>query len=170
MRPAGIVGKGALMALIVFLVALSLPAAAQKSTSPAKPAAAPIPAGNQLPQLWHSVASHKDFRLEIKGDLFRADWVNIPAAAAKDGASMRIECRRTGSKWVGSASVHQAIAISKDPTSNETKMCHFTVRFEVDAITPQKISFHTEALRNIDPAKCELLQTAWEAFSWVPKK
>jgi hypothetical protein len=49
-------------------------------------------------------------------------------------------------------------------------MCHLTIRFEVDSITPEKITFHSEAMRNFDPTKCQLLQTAWEEFTWVPKK
>jgi hypothetical protein len=83
---------------------------------------------------------------------------------------MRIECRRVGTKWAGSASVYQGIAVPGAPAGKDIKMCHFTVRFEVDSITPEKIIFHTEAMRNFDAAKCQLLQTAWEEFAWVPKK
>jgi hypothetical protein len=155
----------ALFAISQFMVA------AQKPTAPTKSALATSKhAGGQFPKIWHSEASHKDFRVEVKGDVFHADWVNIPAAAAKGGASMRIECRRTGTKWVGSASVYQGIAVPGAPAGKDIKMCHLTVRFEVDSMTPQKITFHTEAMRNIDAAKCQLLKTAWEEFSWIPKK
>lgn len=171
MRSAGIERKQALITLMSLLVISPFTAAAQKPTAPAQPATATSkPASGQLPKIWHIDASHKDFRVEVKGDVFHADWVNIPAAAAKDGAYMRIECRRTGAMWVGSASIYQAIAVPNAPAGKDIKMCHLTVRFEVDSITPEKIIFHTEAMRDFDAAKCQLLQTAWKEFAWVPKK
>lgn len=171
LRPAIIEWKQAFMTLMALLVISQFTAAVQKPTTPAQAATATDkPSSSPLPTIWHSEASHKDFRVGIKGDMFQADWINIPAAAAKSGASMRIECRRTGTKWVGSASVYQGIAVPGAAAGKDVKMCRLTVRFEVDSITPQKITFHSEAMRNIDAAKCQLLQTAWEEFSWLPKK
>jgi hypothetical protein len=172
LRSASFECKPALTALMALLVISPFTAAAQKTAAPAKPATgASQTVGDQIPKLWYSEASHKDFRVEVQGDVFRADWINLPAAAAKNGASIRIECRRTGTKWVGSASVYQAFANPSAPAGKDTqKMCHLTTRFEVDAIKPEKIAFHTEALRGFDYSKCQVLQTAWEAFAWVPKK
>ena len=171
MRPARIDWKLALMMLMALLMISSFAAADQKPAPDVKPATvASRPASGQLPKIWHSESSHKDFRVELANDVFRAEWVNIPPAAVQQGAYIHTECRRTGTKWVGTSSVYQAVAISKDPTIKNTKMCHLTIRFEVDSITPQKITFHSEAMRNFDPAKCQLLQTAWEEFSWIPKK
>jgi len=171
LRPAGIEWKQALMTLLAILVIFQLTAAAQKPPGTAKPpTAASKPAGGAFPRIWHSESSHKDFRVEVTNDLFRAAWVNIPPAAAKQGAYIHTECRRAGTKWVGSSSVYQGIAVSGAPAGQDVKMCHLTVRFEVDSITPQKIIFHSEAMRNFDAAKCQLLQTAWEEFTWIPKK
>jgi len=160
------------MTFVALWLIIPFTAAAQKPTADANPpASASQPASGQLPKIWHSEASHKDFHVEVKGDLFRADWVNIPAAAAKGGASMRIECRRAGTKWVGSSSVYQPFA---DPAAaagkDNSKMCHLTVRFEVDSITPEKITFHSEVLRGFDYPQCQVLKTAWEEFAWIPKK
>jgi hypothetical protein len=172
LRSASIEYKPALTTLMVFLVLSPFTATAQNPVAPAQPGAtASQSVAGQLPKLWYSEASHKDFRVEIKGDVFRADWINLPAAAAKDGASIRIECRRTGTKWVGSSSVYQPFADPSAAAGKDTrKMCHLSTRFEVDSIGPEKIAFHTEALRRFDYSKCQVLQTAWEAFAWVPKK
>lgn len=172
LRPAGIERKQALTTLVALLVIIQFAAAAQKPTADANPAvAASNPASSQLPKIWHSEASRKDFRVEVKGDVFRADWVNIPPVASKDGASIRIECRRTGTKWVGSSSVYQAFGDPAAPAGKDVKkMCHLTVRFEIDSITPEKITFHSEALRGFDYPKCQVLKTAWEEFAWLPKK
>ena len=70
------------MTLLALLVTSLLAAAAQKPASEAKsPSAASMPASGQLAKIWHSEASHKDFRVEIQGDVFRADWVNVPPTA-----------------------------------------------------------------------------------------
>jgi len=168
LRPAAIVWKQALMALLVIS---PFSVAAQNTPAGAKsPTAANAPASDQLPKIWQSPSSHKDFRVEVTNDLFRAEWVNMPPAAAKQGAYIHTECRRTGSKYVGSSRVNLLFAIPGAPTGKDTKLCSLTVRFEVDSITPQKITFHSEAMHSFDVAKCQLLQTAWEEFSWIPKK
>lgn len=171
LKPACIEWKRARITLMALLVISPIAAVAQNSANGAKTTpGASAAASSQLPKIWHSLSSQKDFRVEIKDDVFRAEWVNLPAAAVKMGAYIRTECRRTGTKWVGSSSVYQGVAISGAPPGKDVKMCHLTVRFEVDSITPEKIIFHSEAMRNLDAAKCQLLQTAWEEFAWVPKK
>jgi len=172
LRPAGIEGKQALMTLMALLVISAFSATAQKPPTDTKsPKAASPPASAQLPKIWQSASSHKDFRVEVKGDVFHAEWVNLPAEAVKKGAYIRTSCRRAGSKWVGTSSVLREFADPKAPAGKDiTKMCHLTVRFEVDSITPEKITFHSEVLRDWDYAKCQILKTVWEEFTWVPKK
>ncbi len=167
MRPADPRRKQVLMPFIAVLVISLATALAQQ---PNATSAASKSATSKVPTIWHSEASHKDFRVEVTGDVFRADWVNIPAAAAKNGAYMRIECRRTGTKWVGSSSIYQPVSVPGASSGAETKMCHLTVRFEVDSITPEKITFHSEVMRDFDPSQCKILKTVWEEFVWVPKK
>ena len=102
--------------------------------------------------------------------MFRADWVNMPAAAAKQGAHIRTECRRAGSKWVGSSNVNMLFAIPGAPAGKDTKLCSLTVRFEVDSISAEKITGHSEALHSFDVNTCKVQQTTWGEFTWVPKK
>jgi hypothetical protein len=171
LRPVRIDWKPALIMSMALLMISSFAAADQKPVPDAKSTSASSKSASaELPKIWHIDAKHKDFRVQVTNDLFRADWVNIPSDAAKQGAYIHTQCRRVGDKWVGTSSVYQAAAVSKDPAVKTTKMCHLTIRFEVDSITPEKITFHSEAMRNFDPAKCQLLQTAWEEFAWVPKK
>lgn len=181
MRPANIQWKQALMFFIAIFVISQLRAAAhttpndakaQKPPAASQPAtAASKPAGGQLPKIWHIDAKHKDFRVEVKGDVFYAEWVNLPAEAAKQGAYIRTTCRRVGTKWVGTSSVFQEFADPKAPVGKDIKkMCHLTVRFEVDSITPEKITYHSEVMRDWDYSKCQILKTDWKEFAWVPKK
>ena len=172
MRSASIECKAALTTMMVLLVIFPFTATAQKPTAPTKPAAATSqPTSGQLPKLWHIDAAHKDFRVEVKGDVFHAEWVNLPAEAAKQGAYIRTTCLRSGTKWVGTSNVLQEFADPKSPAGKDIKkMCHLTVRFEVDSITPEKITYHSEVLRDWDYSTCRILRSAWEEFAWVPKK
>jgi hypothetical protein len=171
LRPISTKHKLLPMMFVPFLAILPLTAAAQKPTVPAKPAALTSkPASGQLAKIWHSNSSQKDFRVEVTNDLFRAEWVNIPPAAAKQGAYIRTECRRAGSKYVGSSSINMLFAIPGAPAGKETKICHLSVQFEVDSVSPDKITGHSESLRNFDVNTCRVRQTSTGEFTWVPKK
>jgi hypothetical protein len=168
LRAAGIEWKPALMALLVFSLFM---AAAQKPTAPAPPATATSDlAIVQLPKLWRSETTKHDFRVEVTKDLFRAEWVNLPSAAAKQGAYIHTECRRAGSKWVGRSSINMLFNIPGAPAGKDTKMCSLTMRFEVDSISPEKITGHAETLHSFDVNSCRVDQTSWGEFTWVPKK
>jgi hypothetical protein len=138
-------------------------AGAKTTSTAAKPALAP------LPKVWHSTATNHDFRVELKQDLFVADWANVPPTAAKRGEAIHTECRRAGEKWVGSSHIHMLFEIPGSP-AKETKLCTINVRFEVDSISPEKISGHSEALHAFDVNSCQIQQTSWGSFTWVPKK
>jgi len=156
------------MALLVFS---PFTAAAQKPATPAQPATATSkPASGQLPKIWHSETTNHDFRVEVTNDSFHAEWVNLPPIAAKQGAYIRTECRRAGTKWEGSSSIKMISAIPGAPAGKDTKLCSLTLRFEVDSISPEKITGRAEALHAFDVNSCRVQETRWGDFTWVPKK
>ena len=161
-----------LMLTALFLISLytrPVPTPAAQST----PAAVrPAPAASPLAPIWHSASTNHDYRVQVTNDLFRAEWVNIPAVSAKQGAYIRTECRRAGLKWVGSSSIKMLFAVPGAPPGQDTKLCSITVRFEVDSLTPQKIAGHSEALhpQDFDVKSCRVLKTTWGEFTWIPKK
>ena len=169
--------------LMIFAAALAIsqfagaeqtaPKATTKPTTTAdqkSPPAKSATAIGKLPKLWHSDATKHDFRVDVTGDLFRAEWVNIPAAVAKQGAYIRTECSKTGAKWVGSSKINMAFAVPGAPAGKDTKLCSLTVRFEVDSISAEKITGHSEAIKAFDVNACRAEQMKWAEFSWVPKK
>ena len=187
MRSACTRWKQALTVLIALLVIITFTACTQKSatdTNTNTPSAtetlpvtntppvpsAPPPLPGQLPKIWHSESTKHDFRVEVTKDLFRADWVNVPPSAAKQGASIRTECRRAGDKWVGSSTVKMLFAIPGAPAGKDTKLCSLTVRFEVDSISAEEITGHSEALHSFDVNTCRVQETKWGDFTWIPKK
>lgn len=171
LRPAAILWKQALITLMGVAVISPFTAAAQKTATPGPPPKGTSHAASgQLPKIWRSEATKHDFRVELTNDLFRAEWVNIPPAAAKQGAYIRTECRRAGAKWVGSSNVNMLFAIPGAPTGKDTKLCSLTVRFEVDSISTEKITGHSESILAFDVNACRAEQTKWSEFTWIPKK
>jgi len=171
LKPIGIPRKLALMVGMALLAISPLTVAAQKPETSAQPVTATSnPASGKLPKIWHSEATKHDFRVEVTNDLFHAEWVNLPPAAAKQGAYIHTECRRAGPKWVGSSTVNMLFAIPGAPTGKDTKLCSLTVRFEVDSISAEKITGHSESLRSIDVNACRVQETKWAEFTWIPKK
>ena len=170
MRLASIDRK--LVLLLVALIAIpQFARSAQKAASAPKAASHPAPAAlDNLPKLWHSEGSKHDFRVTIANGVFRAEWVNLPAEAAKQGAYIRTECRRSGAKWIGSSRLNMLFAIPGAAAGKDTKLCNLTVRFEVDSVTPDKIVGHSEKLADFDVNTCKVRQTGWGEFTWTPKK
>jgi hypothetical protein len=157
----------AVAATIVLLPIIWTAAAEPRPASDPKPSTVASPA---IPKLWYSDASHKDFRVELVGDVFRADWVNLPPAAAKSGAMIHTECHKAGDKWLGTSTVKLLFGIPGAPAGKDVKLCPMTIRFEVDSITPNKITGHAEMMHKFDVNSCHMQQTTWGSFSWTPKK
>lgn len=67
----------------------------------------------QISHMWHSVGTLYDFRVQMTNDLFHAEWVNIPPADGRQGAYIRTDCRRKGTKWVGSSNANLAFPLRK---------------------------------------------------------
>jgi len=142
-------------------------ARAQKSTPQAQKPAASAPA---LAKIWVSQSSGHEFRVKVENDLFTAEWVNIPAARTKLGVYIRSECHRSGTRWIGFTRALQPCAKSGEATGKFTRMCPLTLRFEVNEITPDRISGRGESLKNFNCETCEVRETGWARWVWVPKK
>jgi len=119
-----------------------------------------------LPQVWKSLSTGREYRVKVEGDSFTAEWSNIPPQAAKQGAYIRSECHRSGTRWIGTSRILLACALG----DGKTKMCPMILRFEVDFISPDRITGGGEILRDFDCGSCAVRKTGWGPFSWTPKK
>jgi len=120
-----------------------------------------------LPAIWSSAATGKEYRVKVEGDLFTSEWSNIPPQAAKLGAYIRTECHRNGTRWIGTS--HFLLPFPCPAPNGKLKMCPLTLRFEVDFISPERITGGGEILRDFDCGSCEVRKTGWGPFSWTPK-
>ena len=119
-----------------------------------------------LPKFWKSVTTNREYRVKLDGDHFTADWSNIPPQAAKQGAYIRSECRRSGTRWIGTS----RILLSCGLPNGSTKMCPMLLRFEIDFISPNRITGGGEILREFDCSSCQVRKTGWGPFTWTPIK
>jgi len=119
-----------------------------------------------FPRVWKSLSSGKEYRVKVEGDLFTAEWVNIPPDAARQGRYIRTECRRSASRWIGTSRLLLGCQL---PNGN-MKLCPLILRFEVDFISPDRITGGGENLKDFDCSSCEIRKTGWGPFTWTPKK
>lgn len=157
--------------LLIFLLIVGLRATVLPAQQ-TRPAAQPR-AGSGYPaasSIWKSQTTSREYRVRADKDVFYADWVNIPAEAAKQGAYMKTECRRAGAKWVGTSQIRLPCQKPGNTQEKALNMCSMTLRFEVDSISPERITGRAESLRDFDCQKCEVRQTGWGNFVWLPKK
>jgi len=154
-----------LVSAILATTSLQLSSESQSAAKPAgtKPAAKAA----ALPKIWKSASTGKEYRVKVEGDRFTAEWSNIPPEVAKLGAYTRTECRRSGSRWIGTTRFF--LPFPCPPPNGKLKMCPLILRFEVDFISPDRITGGGEILREFDCGTCEVRKTGWGPFSWVPK-
>ncbi len=124
----------------------------------------------RLPKLWRSETTGNQYRVELAGNVFRADWITLPAALAKQGAFLRTECHRKGEKWVGTSSSRLPCDLGQGATEHLARLCNIETRTEIDSISPERITGHGETLKKVDCGTCKVLATGWAAWSWVPTK
>jgi len=156
---------GIIMLVCAILAASSLQFCSDDQSASKAPGASSTAKSRALPQLWKSASSGREYRVKIEGDRFTAEWTNIPPQAAKQGAYIRSECRRSGSRWIGTSRIFLPCALP----DAKMKMCPMILRFEVDSISPDRITGGGEILRDFDCGSCEVRKTGWGPFSWAPK-
>ena len=131
-----------------------------------KPGGAKTPAkAGALPEVWKSQSTGKEYRVKVEGDRFTAEWSNIPPQAAKQGAYIRSECHRSGTRWIGTSRILLACPLP----DGKMKMCPMILRFEVDFISPDRITGGGEILRDFDCGSCAVRKTGWGPFTWAPE-
>jgi hypothetical protein len=154
-----------IIVMCVIFAATSLQLSSESQSAPKPGDTKPATKTGALPQIWKSATTGKEYRVKVEGDRLTAEWSNIPPQAAKQGAYIRSECRRSGSRWVGTS----RILLSCPLPDGKTKMCPMLLRFEVDFISSDRITGGGEILRDFDCGSCEVRKTGWGPFTWAPK-
>lgn len=121
----------------------------------------------RIKDMWVSQTTGKQFRVTLDGDVFRAEWLNVPAVWAAHGAFMRTECKRQGKKWVGTSLSYMPWTSQTGSKSKVENWCHLQTKFEVDSMTATSISGRGESVKKFDSQKCQVLESGTAAFRWT---
>lgn len=141
--------------------------AAQQAKRPVrKPPARAVPASARV---WRSITTRREYRVWVENDRLHTEWVNLPPAAVQAGAYIRSESQRAGSKWVGTARSYLPCDTT-EASGRVRNRCKLLTKIEFTALTPDRITGRAEALRRFDCARCQILETVWKEFEWVPKE
>ena len=137
---------------------------AQQPKPQSKAAASQAP-----PTLWQSATTGKEYRVQVDKDRFYAEWVNIPPESVKRGAYIRSECRRVGSKWIGTTRTNLPCAVGEGARERVANICRLQLRIEIDSVQADRIKGHGETLKRFDCQSCRIDETGWAEFVWIPK-
>jgi len=122
-----------------------------------------------LPSAWKSQTTGNEYRIRIEGDTFQAEWTNAPPELEKHKAYVRTECRRVGSKWIGTT--RSLLPCTTGANANKVlNWCPLVTRTEIDSIAPDRITGRAQAIHNSDCQSCKVLEAVWKDFVWTPKR
>ena len=158
------------IALALALASLSLSELSLKAQLAKPPVGIPTtPPEQGYPNLWKSETTGKEYRVQVDKDRFYAEWVNIPPESAKRGAYIRSECRRVGSKWVGTTRINVLCPVGEGAKEHIANTCRLQFRIEINSIKADRIVGRGETLKRFDCQSCRVDETGWGDFVWVPK-
>ncbi|HEY6291494.1 MAG TPA: hypothetical protein VI455_08035 [Terriglobia bacterium] len=129
----------------------------------------PAPTAPLYP-VWKSQTTGNEYRVHVQGDTFYAEWSNLPPDQASHGAYVRTECRRVGSKWIGTTRSRLPCTSGSGPQTHTVNWCPLVTRTEINTIAPDRITGRGQAILRSDCQSCKVLETAWKDFVWVPKQ
>jgi hypothetical protein len=124
----------------------------------------------QLPDVWRSLTTGKEYFVRMDKSHFYAQWVNLPPASARRGAYIHTSCALKGSKWAGTSDIYMPCVVGEGKAEKVANTCHLTLKIEIDSISNDRITGRGQSLRKFDCGSCKVVDTGWANFEWVPAK
>jgi hypothetical protein len=122
--------------------------------------------------VWKSETTGHEYRVRIEGDVLRAEWANVPPEMGRQGAYVRTECRKVGTRWVGTTRSRLLLPCTEVSTPDghhPSAWCSLVTRTEIDTISADRITGRAQAPKHLDCQACKLLDADWKDFTWTPK-
>jgi hypothetical protein len=124
----------------------------------------------QLPDVWRSLTTGKEYFVRMDKNHFYAQWVNLPPVSAQRGAYIHTACELKGSKWVGTSDIYMPCAVGEGKNEKIANTCHLNLKIEIDSISKDRITGRGQTLRKFDCGACKVIEAGWANFEWVPAK
>ncbi|MFB3922289.1 MAG: hypothetical protein ACE145_11245 [Terriglobia bacterium] len=159
-------------ATILILAACTVLACCVSAAAQAKPRQkrSEFPAPPATARAWHSQTTGKEYNVWIANRRLYAVWTNVPADLAKGGAYIRTECRRVGTRWVGSSQTYLPFPCGKDKDGKQIgRWCHLLTKIEFKRVESDRIAGSAEGYLKFDCEKCAIAESVMKDFEWTPK-
>ena len=124
----------------------------------------------ELPDVWRSLTTGKEYFVRMDKSHFYAQWVNLPPAPAQRGAYIHTVCELKGAKWTGASDIFMPCAVGEGKTEKIANTCHLNLKIEIDSISKDRITGRGQSLRQFNCGACKVVETGWANFEWVPAK
>ena len=137
-----------------------------------KPPQASAGAGKagQLPDLWRSLTTGKEYFVRMDKNHFYAQWVNLPAVSKQHGAYIHTACELKGSKWDGTSDIYMPCVVGNGKDDKVANTCHLNLKIEINSISENRITGRGQTLKKFNCGACKVVEAGWANFEWAPAK
>jgi len=156
--------------LLAGLLAIAGWACTNAISQKAAQASADAGQAGQMPDLWRSLTTGKEYFVRMDKSHFYAQWVNLPSVAKHHGAYIHTVCELKGAKWTGTSDIYMPCVTGDGKEEKVANTCHLNLKIEIDSIGKDRITGRAQTLKKFNCSACKVVEAGWANFEWVPAK
>lgn len=122
----------------------------------------------KFPDVWRSLTTGKQYFVRRDKSHFYAQWVNLPPVASQHGAYIHTVCERVRSRWVGTSDIYMPCAVGEGKNEKIANTCHLALKIEINSVSNHRITGRAQTLKKFNCGACNVVETGWKDFEWVP--
>ncbi|HET7101111.1 MAG TPA: hypothetical protein VFJ52_08175, partial [Terriglobia bacterium] len=149
------------MALLACGLALSAWACSSAVSRKAPQASSEATQAGQMPDLWRSLTTGKEYFVRMDKSHFYAQWVNLPPVSKQHGAYIHTACELKGGKWAGTSDIFMPCVVGEGKTDKVTNTCHLNLKIEIDSISKDRITGRAQTLKKFNCGACKVVEAGW---------
>lgn len=124
----------------------------------------------QMPDLWRSLTTGKEYFVRMDKSHFYAQWVNLPPVSKQHGAYIHTSCELKGSKWAGTSDIYMPCVVGEGKNDKVANTCHLNLKIEIDSVSNDRITGRAQTLKKFNCGACKVIEAGWADFEWTPAK
>jgi len=157
-------------ALFASLLAFAGWACSNAASQKAPQASTGAAQAGQMPDLWRSLTTGKEYFVRMDKTHFYAQWVNLPPVSKQHGAYIHTACELKGSKWAGTSDIYMPCVVGEGKNEKVANTCHLNLKIEIESISESRITGRAQTLKKFNCGACKVVEAGWAKFEWVPAK
>ena len=124
----------------------------------------------QLPDVWRSLTTGKEYFVRMDKIHFYAQWVNLPPVSKQHGAYIHTACELKGGKWAGTSDIYMPCVVGEGKNDKVANTCRLNLKIEIESISNSRITGRAQTLKKFNCGACKVIEAGWANFEWVPAK